>query len=79
MTQFNVLAGIITTGICSIIVAIIAAYASLHERAKTTETAINDIHLSLNGRLDELLRITKQLAHSQGVIDGVAQEKARTK
>jgi hypothetical protein len=47
-----------------------AFLASLKNRA-----AIQEVHLSLNSRLSELIEVAKTAAHAEGVAQGRAEEK----
>jgi len=44
--------------------------------AKTTER-VDEYHRSVNSKMDELLRLTRQSAHAEGVLAGAETEKQR--
>lgn len=42
------------------------------------QVAVHEVHLSLNSRLDQLVSARGSAERAAGVVEGVAQEKART-
>lgn len=52
----------------------VAGVASL-TRAFRIEASVQEIHLQVNSRLDQLLAATSANEHAAGVVQGVAQEK----
>lgn len=69
-----------------IVLAIIALVASvvgawqrrgMHDEIKDTKASVLNIQLSINGRLNELLESTRKAAHSQGIVEGMAQQESK--
>lgn len=56
-------------GIVPGIIAAILAYLANATGQRNGE-AIHNVHLSVNGRFDELLRINSELAHAKGLAEG---------
>lgn len=80
MTENVVIAIITAAG--SVIVAVFAAAAiilSKHNQTQSvvneTKDSVNDTHLAVNGRLQELLDVTKELARAQGIETGRERER----
>ncbi len=38
-------------------------------KGRKVASAVQEIHVTMNSRLDELLKVTKESAHAQGVLD----------
>ncbi len=53
-----------------VVVAFVALMSYLSSRKNARK--LDELHVSINGRLSELLKITAQAAHAQGVIVGAA-------
>ena len=57
------------------IIAAVSAYQAAARIGKT-EAKVDEVALQIDGRMDEILELSKKLAHAAGIIEGVAQEKA---
>jgi hypothetical protein len=44
-------------------------------QARRTRAAVNEIHLTLNSRLSQLIEATSAAAHAEGVVAGRGQER----
>jgi len=44
-----------------------------------TKKTLHELHITMNSRLDELLKATAQQAHSEGHASGIDEERKRTK
>lgn len=56
---------LLATSVCTLLTAIIGVVMALWHRS-----AIHKVELSINGRLTELLAVTKKSSHAEGVIEG---------
>lgn len=56
---------ILATALVTFATAALALYASWRNGQE-----IQEIHISINSRMDELLALTKKAAHAEGVIEG---------
>ncbi len=52
----------VTVSLATLLTAIISVFMSIRNAGK-----INDVHLSLNGRLTELLESNRKVAHQEGI------------
>jgi hypothetical protein len=59
-----------------VIILIIAGFSALAIFIRHRTVLLKD---QLDGRLTELLRVTKELAHAQGLAEGIAGEKLKRK
>jgi hypothetical protein len=57
----------------TLLTAIVSVFQAFRNKA-----AIQEVHLSVNSRLTELIRVTKAASHAEGKAEGVAQQKADT-
>lgn len=56
---------ILATAVATFATAALSLYASWRNGKE-----IQEIHISINSRMDELLALTKKAAHAEGVIEG---------
>lgn len=57
--------------------ALVAILAYLGNRAaRATKGKVQELHLTLNSRLDQLIEATRKSARAEGVIEGAANERA---
>ena len=62
--------GVIATALFSGVAAGAAVVAAW--RANKTATHVDEIHVQINSRMDELVTLNKNLGHAEGVIDGAS-------
>lgn len=78
----TVLSAFINAGLALLaaILSLVAVWITNHTRKKAEEAKekIEALHIQINSRFDELLRLTAEVAHAKGLAEGAAGERNRS-